>query len=200
MAGSPRPSSQPNTKHDPSEVAVLSWRWGTNDNQPSKNVLAVIRYAKQKDIKFLFLDVIATEQTVDSNQMIAQVLDFSRLYKTIPVIAAYDSNDDFTKTMRRPWIAHEVHASETNPYSVTYDLVLPGLTMISFSAMSRLRSGDTSTTTTWILKMHISRLSPVQNRRSWNSWASLRRRIQMLQRRMQRKSGGMKGHKIQDLI
>jgi hypothetical protein len=32
--------------HDPSEVAVLSWRWGTNDNQPSKNVFAVIRYAK----------------------------------------------------------------------------------------------------------------------------------------------------------
>jgi hypothetical protein len=52
--------------------------------------------------------------------MIAQVLDFSRPYKTIPVIAAYDSNDDFTKTMRRPWIAHEVHAFETNPHSVTY--------------------------------------------------------------------------------
>lgn len=31
-------------------------------------------------------------------------------------------------------------------------LVLPGLIMISFSALSRLRSGDTSTTTTWVLK------------------------------------------------
>lgn len=48
------------------------------------------------------------------------MLDFSRLYKTTPVIAAYDSNDDFTKKMRRAWIAHEVQAFETNPYSVTY--------------------------------------------------------------------------------
>lgn len=31
------------------EVAVLSWRWDTNDNQPSKNALAVIRYAKKND-------------------------------------------------------------------------------------------------------------------------------------------------------
>lgn len=50
-----------------------------------------------------------------------QVLMFSVLYKTLPVIAAYDEiNEDFELTTLRPWIFYEMRCFRDNPTSIVY--------------------------------------------------------------------------------
>lgn len=53
-------------------------------------------------IRHLFIDIISIDQQPEGIDLIQQVMAFSVLYRTIPVIAAYDEvEEDFKiKTMR----------------------------------------------------------------------------------------------------
>jgi hypothetical protein len=76
---------------DLSHVAVLSWRWDTEQQaQPSRNLLSAIRQAKQMGVRYLFIDIISINQQLSGDALIEHVVAFTVLFKTIPVIAAYD--------------------------------------------------------------------------------------------------------------
>jgi hypothetical protein len=107
---------------DLSQIAVLSWRWdGHHEVWGSHNVVSAIRQAKKMGIKYLFIDAISIDQTLRGDKLLQQIVAFSALYKTIPVIAAYDKlGDEFRKTVRRPWILHEARAFKYNPTKIVY--------------------------------------------------------------------------------
>lgn len=74
---------------------------------------------KKKHIRYLFIDVISIDQTLQGIYLIQQVMAFSVLYKIIPVIVAYDElEEDFELTTMRPWIFVKCAVSRT---------VVPGL-------------------------------------------------------------------------
>ncbi len=122
------------------ELAVLSWRWDINpDSNSSRNVYIACQHAKSKGIRYLFLDKITLDQSLKSQDMLRERLEFSKLYQVVPVIAAYDHfgayvekfsaevhsatvtlGDPFVRIIRRPWIAYEVRLFSSNPTSVTY--------------------------------------------------------------------------------
>ena len=69
----------------------------------------------------LFIDVISIDQQLTGNELLDQVVEFSMLYRYIPVIAAYDKTGaDFTSTMRRPWISSEIRTYRSNPTKIVY--------------------------------------------------------------------------------
>jgi hypothetical protein len=93
---------------------------GTGQNI-SRNLLCALRHAKQSGVQFLFIDVISIDQRLDGNKLLEQVVAFSTLYRTIPVIAAYDKMGEFfMRTMRRPWILYEARAVLTNPTKIVH--------------------------------------------------------------------------------
>lgn len=50
-----------------------------------------------------------------------QVVAFSTLYRTIPVIAAYDKDGEiFSRTIYRPWIFNEARLFRYNPTKIMY--------------------------------------------------------------------------------
>jgi hypothetical protein len=72
-------------------------------------------------IRHLFIDFISIDQKLRGDDLLKQVVAFSTLFKTVPVIAAYDkSGDDFRKTMRRPWILSEARSFRGNPNRIVY--------------------------------------------------------------------------------
>lgn len=107
---------------DSSQVAVLSWRWdGEEERHGSLNAFCAVRQAKALGIKHLFIDIISIDQSLDSDALLERVKAFSTFYKTIPVIAAYDTRDEFFRsTMQRPWILSEVRAFRCNPTRIIY--------------------------------------------------------------------------------
>ena len=83
--------------------------------------MSAIRQAKKMGIKYLFIDAISIDQALRGDQLLQQIVAFSALYKTIPVIAAYDKRgDDFWETMRRPWILHEARSFRCNLTRIVY--------------------------------------------------------------------------------
>ena len=110
---------------DTSKIAVLSWRWdGLPAQHPfhgSKNIFVAIRQAKKLGIEFLFIDVISIDQMLQGDALLREIVSFSSLYQTIPVIAAYDMpNVPLFKTSRRPWIASELCLCRNNPTRLIY--------------------------------------------------------------------------------
>lgn len=109
---------------DPSRIAVLSWRWDGQPKHPlqgSKNIFIAIGLAKKLGIQYLFIDVISIDQKLNGDAMLQQVVGFSFLYQTIPVIVAYDiAHAKFYNTIRRPWIASEARLYRSNPTRVIY--------------------------------------------------------------------------------
>lgn len=107
---------------DLSQIAVLSWRWDGNlQGLGSRNVSSAIRQAKQMGIRYLFVDVISIDQQLRGDALIEQVAAFSKLYKTIPVIATYDKvGENFEQIMRRPWIMSEARLFRYNPTRIIY--------------------------------------------------------------------------------
>ena len=74
---------------------------------------------KKKHIRYLFIDVISINQTLQGIYLIQQVMAFSVLYKIIPVIVAYDElEEDFELTIMRLWIFVKCAVSRT---------IVPGL-------------------------------------------------------------------------
>ncbi|CAP65073.1 uncharacterized protein PODANS_5_6610 [Podospora anserina S mat+] len=102
---------------NPSQVAVLSWRWdGDLATRGSKNIARVIQSAKRLNIQYLFLDIISIDQTLSREALIQQVVSFSSLYKTILVIAVYRGQGAFIHVnIYRPWILHEIQLCRYNP-------------------------------------------------------------------------------------
>jgi len=109
-----------------SGVAVLSWRWdgshGTsNPASGSKNVYRAIKYAKRTGIRYLFIDIVSIDQTLEKDQLVKQVAAFGALYRTTPVLCAYgDPENNTVTTMRRPWIQHEIMTMVSNPFGITF--------------------------------------------------------------------------------
>lgn len=107
---------------DVSEVAVLSWRWdGDLKTHGSRNISSAVHQAKKMCIRYLFVDVVSIDQHLPGDALIKQVVAFSTLYRTIPVIAAYDKDgEDFERTIYRPWILNEVRLFRYNPTKIVY--------------------------------------------------------------------------------
>lgn len=112
---------------DINKVAVVSWRWDLTAMYPweprprySRNILSALIYAKEAGIRHLFIDVVSIDQRLTGDDLLRQVLGFTSLYRTIPVIAAYDtiSEDLFSVTTRRPWISFEIQAYQHNPTKI----------------------------------------------------------------------------------
>ena len=79
------------TSENSSKVAVLSWRWDTDETgRLSRNIWAALRLARQLGFHHLFVDVVSIDQRLAGSNLLREVLAFTDLYKTIPVIAAYD--------------------------------------------------------------------------------------------------------------
>ncbi|KAL2062887.1 hypothetical protein VTL71DRAFT_5959 [Oculimacula yallundae] len=99
---------------DPSTIAILSWRWdGTHEMTGSKNIFCAIHQARKLGIEYLFIDVISINQQLPGDELLRQVVEFSKLYGMIQVIATYDDlrvkgclDEDFS-TICRPWILSE---------------------------------------------------------------------------------------------
>ena len=106
---------------DLSKTAVLSWRWDFDDEQRSRNLAAAIKHAQSVGIEYVFADIVSIDQTLISIDLTQQVLAFSVLYKTIPVLAAYDNTlRDLKYAMYRPWIFSELRLFAQNPTKLTY--------------------------------------------------------------------------------
>ncbi|KAE8320522.1 hypothetical protein BDV39DRAFT_211592 [Aspergillus sergii] len=106
------------TAENMSQMAILSWRWD-GDLHSSRNIASAVHLAKAMSIKYLFIDQISIDQTLDGDALIERVLAFSTMYKTITVIAAYDKADeDFEKTTREP--------VNTRDFAY-YDILLDGI-------------------------------------------------------------------------
>jgi hypothetical protein len=107
---------------DVSHVAVLSWRWdGGHRGRGSRNILKAITLAKQIGIHYLFIDVVSIDQDLEGNHLIEQVMSFSTLYKTIPVLVAYEKDGaKMIETVQRPWILSEVLLLRSNPFAVIF--------------------------------------------------------------------------------
>lgn len=123
-----------------STVAIVSWRWDTDEvDHPSRNVLSAILQAQRMGIRYLFIDVISIDQRLTGDSLIRQVTEFSKLYRSIPVIAAYDKiGAEFKGTLRRPWISNEIQAFRNNPTKIVY-------VGHSFQGAARLHSGGFET-------------------------------------------------------
>ena len=50
----------------------------------------MILVAKKVEVQYLFVDIISIDQQLKSDALIEQVMEFSTLYTSIPVIVAYD--------------------------------------------------------------------------------------------------------------
>ncbi|KAK0736688.1 hypothetical protein B0T21DRAFT_384164 [Apiosordaria backusii] len=104
------------------DFAVLSWRWdGDLKTRGSKNIASAIYQAKRMGVRYLFLDLVSIDQSLSGEALIQQVVEFSSLYSTIPVIAAYDmEGEEFEDTMYRPWIFNEARLYRYNPTKMVY--------------------------------------------------------------------------------
>ncbi|QRD93972.1 hypothetical protein F9C07_2235569 [Aspergillus flavus] len=102
------------------QMAILSWRWD-GDLHSSRNIASAVHLAKAMSIKYLFVDQISVDQTLDGDALIERVSAFSTMYKTITVIVAYDKADeDSEKTVYRPWIFSEMRLYRYNPGQIIY--------------------------------------------------------------------------------
>ncbi|CAN9481707.1 unnamed protein product [Alternaria alternata] len=110
---------------DPDQVAVVSWRWdGDLQTKGSRNVASVINVAKQRGIRYLFIDIISIDQTLPIDDLIEQVVAFSTLYTKLTVLAAYDMYGEHWRhlesTVLRPWILNEIRLFRQNSGRIIY--------------------------------------------------------------------------------
>lgn len=110
---------------NPDQVAVVSWRWdGDLQTKGSRNIASVINVAKQRGIRYIFIDIISIDQNLPAKDLIKQVAAFSALYTNITVLVAYDTEGkhvfDLTYTIFRPWITNEMRLFRQNPGRIIY--------------------------------------------------------------------------------
>lgn len=106
------------------EIAFISWHWDFHrggEHGRSRNLASAIKYARLNGVRYLFADTISLDQTLPPEDLIAQVLEFSVLYKTIPVVVACDQREgDLDLIMLRPCIFSEMRQFANNPTRVVY--------------------------------------------------------------------------------
>lgn len=107
---------------DLSQVAVVSWRWdGDKQGWGSRNIASALRQAKKVGVRYLFIDLVSVSQNLSGDALLKQVVAFSTLFKTIPVLAAYDEiGENFRSITRRPWILNELRLFRYNPTKIVY--------------------------------------------------------------------------------
>jgi hypothetical protein len=111
------------------KAAVASWRWTPevklNPEMICESLLQIIERAARDQIRFLFVDYVSIDQTDDD--LSTRVIEFSELYKTLPVIFGYrltitdahlrdglsnlKASSDYAaikNTLERAWISLEV--------------------------------------------------------------------------------------------
>ena len=95
---------------------MVSWRWdGTDRMVGSRNVFCAIYQARKLGIEYLFIDVISIDQRLSGDELIRNVIEFSKLYKSVQVIAAYDElGAGIHQTLQRPWIFSEIQIYKHN--------------------------------------------------------------------------------------
>ncbi|KAK4179573.1 hypothetical protein QBC36DRAFT_308121 [Triangularia setosa] len=70
---------------------------------------------------YLFMDLASVDQSLSGEALIQQVVLFSSLYSTIPVIAAYNMDGErFDDIMYRPWLFNEARLYRHNPTRIVY--------------------------------------------------------------------------------
>ena len=104
-----------------------------------RNAYIACQEAIRQGVQYLLLDKVTVDQDQGDDEMLVERLSFSKLYQELPVIAAYDDaspqhagltaevhgtqvalGHPFVRTIRRPWIVHEVLLYRSNPTRVTY--------------------------------------------------------------------------------
>ncbi|KAE8157738.1 hypothetical protein BDV40DRAFT_292397 [Aspergillus tamarii] len=102
----------------------------------SRIIASAVQLAKTISIKYLFVDQIAIDQSLDGDALIKKVLAFSALYKTITVIAAYDMVDEaFEKTVYRP---HSNQGAKRLPNRVIGLLSMVGVDLWQYEVVRQL--------------------------------------------------------------
>lgn len=107
--------------------AVLSWRAYFNSSK-SLNLTRAVLAAHSLRIPYLLLDKVSVNQDQAGDSLISDVVQFSDLYSTIPVICAYDNEgysdnrvfNDWHMRMYRPWIFRECMSLYRNPTMIHY--------------------------------------------------------------------------------
>lgn len=132
---------------DIKNIAILSWRWDVDrDTNSSRNAYVACQEAARQKVRYLLIDKVTVNQDQPDEDLLVERLAFSQLYSEVPVIAAYDDPNarfaelraevhgtqvalgtPFVRTIRRPWIAHEVGLYRSNPTPVTYVGYIRGL-------------------------------------------------------------------------
>jgi hypothetical protein len=98
---------------DPDQVAVVSWRWdGDLQTKGSRNVASVVNVAKQRGIRYLFIDIISIDQTLPIDDLIEQVVAFSTLYTKITILATYDMYGEDRRHQNSGTIIYVGHARQ----------------------------------------------------------------------------------------
>lgn len=107
---------------DKSDIAVLTWRWdGKFRALGSLNVFCAIIRAKTLGIGYLLIDALSIDQDLGEEELLQKVIEFSKFYTTVQVIAAYDMpGEDIRESMLRPWIFSEARLSHSNPFPIQY--------------------------------------------------------------------------------
>ncbi|MGW1738772.1 hypothetical protein ACWCPQ_08160 [Nocardia sp. NPDC001965] len=105
--------------------AALSWRWDLDGDGLSWNIGAAITFAIEIGLEHLFIDVVSVDQSLPDHELIAAVADFTALFGSLRVLAAYDEVErrgsrDFLRVMRRPWIALEISHMRRSRQPVHY--------------------------------------------------------------------------------
>jgi hypothetical protein len=97
---------------------ILSWRWDTDGEEPSCNLRAALRIAKDLKKRYLFIDIVSINQDLKNDDLIAAIMEYSDLYTYVQVIGAYEHEGArVNENMLRPWIVHEYSLLHKNPNS-----------------------------------------------------------------------------------
>jgi hypothetical protein len=127
------------TNIDPSSVAILSWRWDVDESRRSLNLELGVMEALRLNLDALFVDLISVDQSLQGDELLRAVDNFTSLFQRFPVIAAYDVDPDavatpertiggrrtderptWQSTIRRPWIAKEIKLYGRTLNPITY--------------------------------------------------------------------------------
>jgi hypothetical protein len=90
----------------------------TDGEEPSRNLRAALRAAKDLKKRYLFIDIVSINQDLKSDNLIAAIMEYSDLYTYVQVIGAYEHEGArVNENMLRPWIVHEYSLLHKNPNS-----------------------------------------------------------------------------------
>jgi len=99
------------------EAAIASWRRDIDqENGSSVKLRKCMIEAKRSGFLYLLVDIISIEE--DSDEVIYQVIEFSKLYNNLRSIICYEIDDD----LKRPWLRNEALRILNSPTRLGYAL------------------------------------------------------------------------------